>query len=222
MRVRGHADDRLVQVHATGRAVELRVAEGEDPAVGRGEPVARAFAGGAAARAAPRCGRALSRHCGHAGAIRGAFGSGNESTRPDPCFGWPSPCGSQLCTMSRQPYARAEVGDRGRVLHRRGSPRSAGTGARRRCPRRKIELTGLPDGDVVHAVAVEVDEDRRRENLGVVVLGRARKHVPERPTVPGEGPDAPVGARRARGRRRRRACGRRSRRRSPASRRSGR
>ena len=31
--------------------------------------------------------RALSRYCGHAGAIRGAIGSGKESTRPDPFFG---------------------------------------------------------------------------------------------------------------------------------------
>ena len=43
----GHADDGLVQVRAAHRAVERRVAEGEDAAVGGDEPVAGAVGGGA-------------------------------------------------------------------------------------------------------------------------------------------------------------------------------
>ena len=42
---RGHADDRLVQDHGPGRAVELGVTETEDAAVGRHQPVAVAVAG---------------------------------------------------------------------------------------------------------------------------------------------------------------------------------
>src|SRR5205809_1040458 len=37
---RRHADDRLVEVHRAGGAVEVRVAEAEDAAVGGDEPVA--------------------------------------------------------------------------------------------------------------------------------------------------------------------------------------
>ena len=77
--------------------------------------------------------------------------------------------------------------------------RSAGTAARRRCPRRKIELAGLADRDVVHAV-------RRRGRRGSASResrcgrsGRAGKHVPERTAVAGERPDATVVAGRARG-----------------------